>query len=637
MATLHKIRSNPTTRPIVRKAAFGALLGPALQIGQTIGEMMPDNTGGDIVKGIVNPIAGISMVGDLLAGRHPRKDAKAAEEAAKAEAEKAFFANRKIADQSEADMMKTGNRTISYYPYGGKLTSQDLVANRANQSAETIPFSQGETIGSPYNPASGVKSGSRSQTITAPNGSTQGSHETGANVPIVKDGQTVAIAEPGEEIVNNADGTADILSKRLGIAQKYRQVEDMFQRINKMIQSTVDPIEQNGLKRKLAQLEVQKQILQREQQEIDAQMEASGQQEMVDPQQAQEGVPMATYGKTLEGDPRKKVSRYDPTSPYMLDNPNSYPQGVDNPWQTLYDNRGSVGDHGEGYYDNPAMRGQAPTSISRKGKGVAHITPMTPKAVTIDPNAGTQPITPITSPTLKTGLTTTVDMPPKPKFGEGFDLEKGLGIASTVAQYALPIISNIKAKKKMDEMMKDINAYKPNLNKVNRTPYKTETGDQIAGIDSQYAHNISFAEKAANPLIAAAIAGEAGQNRISNRNQVFAGAVNQDMRMKAMTDNMANQTSAMNTQMLNASDEMKLNAKLGMNAQEIALNNQTVTNIQNMIREQNQKGFDTTSVELAMKYLNNNGVLTRNHADILERWAKQHNLGLDLSSIKVQE
>jgi hypothetical protein len=82
---------------------------------------------------------------------------------------------------------------------------------------------------------------------------------------------------------------------------------------------------------------------------------------------------------------------------------------------------------------------------------------------------------------------------------------------------------------------------------------------------------------------------------------------------------------------------MKLNAKLGMNAQEIALNNQTVTNIQNMIREQNQKGFDTTSVELAMKYLNNNGVLTRNHADILERWAKQHNLGLDLSSIKVQE
>lgn len=58
--------------------------------------------------------------------------------------------------------------------------------------------------------------------LTNNNGGTTGSHENGDNIPLKKEGNTVAYAEPGEIIVDNT-----VLSKRLGFADKYLQLEDM--------------------------------------------------------------------------------------------------------------------------------------------------------------------------------------------------------------------------------------------------------------------------------------------------------------------------------------------------------------------------------------------------------------------------
>jgi hypothetical protein len=72
--------------------------------------------------------------------------------------------------------------------------------------------------------ASGKSLGNGNKLLTK-NGTTSGLHELGDNIPIVKNGKTVAIAEPGEVLTEDSNGNDFILSKRLGFAQKFMQLE----------------------------------------------------------------------------------------------------------------------------------------------------------------------------------------------------------------------------------------------------------------------------------------------------------------------------------------------------------------------------------------------------------------------------
>lgn len=77
------------------------------------------------------------------------------------------------------------------------------------------------------------------------NGTTIGSHETGQNIPLRKNGKVVAIAEPGEVLVNDKSMpmTPFVLSKRIGrngrnglsFAKEYMALENMKNKYNSRI------------------------------------------------------------------------------------------------------------------------------------------------------------------------------------------------------------------------------------------------------------------------------------------------------------------------------------------------------------------------------------------------------------------
>ena len=93
--------------------------------------------------------------------------------------------------------------------------------------------------------ASGIAIGSGNKLLTK-NGSTRGTHESGQNLPIKKNGRIVAIAEPGEVLVKDKSMplTPFILSKRIGrygtngisFAEEYTNLENNKDKSNsKMI------------------------------------------------------------------------------------------------------------------------------------------------------------------------------------------------------------------------------------------------------------------------------------------------------------------------------------------------------------------------------------------------------------------
>lgn len=82
--------------------------------------------------------------------------------------------------------------------------------------------------------ATGRSLGNSSKLLTK-NGSTTGSHETGQNIPIVKNGKAVAIAEPGEVLTKDRYGNDFVLSKRLGFAQQFMNLEQLKNSNNKKV------------------------------------------------------------------------------------------------------------------------------------------------------------------------------------------------------------------------------------------------------------------------------------------------------------------------------------------------------------------------------------------------------------------
>jgi hypothetical protein len=65
--------------------------------------------------------------------------------------------------------------------------------------------------------------------ITNNMGTTSGTHESGQNIPIKKNGKVLAVAEPGEVLVNDKSisKVPFVLSKKLGFAQQFMSLENM--------------------------------------------------------------------------------------------------------------------------------------------------------------------------------------------------------------------------------------------------------------------------------------------------------------------------------------------------------------------------------------------------------------------------
>jgi len=81
----------------------------------------------------------------------------------------------------------------------------------------------------------GINLGQGDKILTNKSGGFTGTHESGQNIPLKKNGKTLAIGEPGEVLVNdkNMPLTPFVLSKRLGFAQRYLALEKLKNKNNK--------------------------------------------------------------------------------------------------------------------------------------------------------------------------------------------------------------------------------------------------------------------------------------------------------------------------------------------------------------------------------------------------------------------
>lgn len=80
-----------------------------------------------------------------------------------------------------------------------------------------------------------LRLGNGAELLLNDEGSTSGTHESGQNIPLKKNGNTVAYAEPGEVIVDDT-----VLSKRLGFADAYLQLENAKENATQQVKDEIN-------------------------------------------------------------------------------------------------------------------------------------------------------------------------------------------------------------------------------------------------------------------------------------------------------------------------------------------------------------------------------------------------------------
>jgi len=265
-----------TSNPKPKYASFGAIM-QGLQIGQSVGNMMPDNGVGNFIQGSLDPINNFSNAmsymgegkigkgllamipgfGNAMTGLDRRKEEAALAAKAKQLSNDQYFASKKRNDTSELIAM---NNTHAM-PYGGKITRKPISFPKGgNTSSGIIPQSNNGLL-------------DNSQTLTNAAGTTTGSHETGQNIPITDgQGNTQVIAEPGEVKVTNPDGSIDILSKRLGFAQRYENLDFKVKRLQQALAKETDVAQRNAMERELKGFEKEKELVVQQQRMVAEQM-----------------------------------------------------------------------------------------------------------------------------------------------------------------------------------------------------------------------------------------------------------------------------------------------------------------------------------------------------------------------------
>lgn len=199
--------------PKPKKAWGGAISGAGS--GAAVGTMLAPGVGTLIGTGAGAIAGGLNeLFGNRKRRRLERRLAKqnkallAKQDAYRKEAQQASRVATVRADyQTDEDILADNelvNDTDLYMAKGGRLNKHTL----PNKNSRKL--SNGAEL------------------LVNNSGSTTGSHENGDNIPIKKGNEIVAYAEPGEVVVDDV-----VLSKRLGFADKYLQLEEMKQDIIK--------------------------------------------------------------------------------------------------------------------------------------------------------------------------------------------------------------------------------------------------------------------------------------------------------------------------------------------------------------------------------------------------------------------
>jgi len=545
-----------TSNPKPKYASFGAVM-QGLQIGQSVGNMMPDNGVGNFIQGSLDPINNFSNAmsymgegkigkgllamipgfGNAMTGLDRRKEE--AELAAKAKqlSNDQYFASKKRNDTSELIAM---NNTHAM-PYGGKITRKP------------ISFPKGGNTRSGIIPQSNNGLLDNSQTLTNAAGTTSGSHETGQNIPITDgQGNTQVIAEPGEVKVTNPDGSIDILSKRLGFAQRYENLDFKVKRLQQALAKETDTAQRNAMERELKGFEKEKELVVQQQRMVAEQMGNE-----VTP----DGTPMAAGG---------------------------YPGG------NKYGNLWNAGD---------------PNVYSSQPGEDNSISPMTFK-----PFKPTMDYTP----SLKSSGRVMAEPPTgwdnfKSGVGDVMKDPNTLNHLQTGLNLIAPAVANAKNRRDMRKVAKEINDFTIRPNEIQRYMPTMNIDADVSAINSNYADTMKLGKEVSNPMTANFLANVAGSNRLQSLNPVHQQKINFDTTAKAGVMNYNNQVTNQNINSQNELDKMKLDSRTGLTLSNIDLRQANVNSLAKFVAESNMKQQDKTRLELLIQQLDRgDGVLDAN-------------------------
>jgi len=219
------------------------------------------------------------------------------------------------------------------------------------------------------------------------------------------------------------------------------------------------------------------------------------------------------------------------------------------------------------------------------------------------------------------------DAKPNESF-DGINWDKTAGLISQGIGMILPSMMNYKNQKAMRDSMADIMAHRPIPNKINYIHPDFQIGDQIANINNSFAVSRSVADKVSSPLTASNIISDANAQRADNINKIIGEKNRADMQADFYQTNTINSISMNNVAALNANKNFQLESRLSQNNALINLNNTTAQSIYAMIQEGNLKERDKSTLMLAIKQLNQYGVIDRNLLPFLE------SVGVDITGVK---
>ena len=566
------------------KAAIGATIGTILNLGSTIGNMMPDNKVGNFLQGSIDPLgnlgnatgylsegkvgkAFLSMIpgfGNVFAKNEQRKEEEAMRQAAIKEQNDAFFRSKKAND---ATVLNELNNDLM--AFGG--TIQNKLLKRPHLLSYGGSTNNTQVMGNemPIDPNADM--------LLNQNGGMTGTHEAGQNIPITDNtGQTQALGEPGEIVVDNPDGSKEVLSKRLGFAQRYEEVAAKIEQLKDSMSRERSDIQRNAMKRELLGLERDRDNIVAEQRALNMltgnivgqnqdNMQAPGMEQNIDPNAMPADMPMASTGFGIPPGSNIDFNKYG----HIFEAANLIPNQ------------------------------QSLVALAKSNPGLY-------------PDRGLSKMPTLSAP--DTSTTTTADDIATPK--EGFDLDKGLGIASNVLKYAAPVITNALNMKSMRKAAKEINDVKLLPSVVSNYAPKLNINSELAAIDTNYADNLKIGESVANPMTRAYLANVAGSNRLQARNPLFSQKANFDSISKAR---MLNTNLGIVNQDINANNQLAANKAMqraDFELSKINLRNSTLNSMYKAIGEANIAEADRIKIQLAIKQLDRgDGVLDRNALD----------------------
>jgi hypothetical protein len=503
-----------------------------------------------------------------------------------------------------------GMYTINTYDDG---TTDKIKNNNLGRNSNYIPKSSlaKKAFGSQLNSVeipdnNSIPINPNAEIVTNNQGGLTGSHATGVNVPAVgANGRPVALLEPKEVKMKDSKGTDWVLSHKLGMAQKYVQLNSMLEKANALYAQESNVTKRNTIARNIDKYKQMMDMLPQ-------------QQEIMKQQLGIKDAPQAGYGRELGSNPIDRYNYQSSVNPNLL-NINNIGGMYSSSMKDILARRNTIPTEYPTalpqFDNNPsdAFKYQTDNSTRFKQKPVnlKFNTPL-PTSLGETGNLGTGNFAEKLN---KIGGTVA-----NGKFAYG--IKKGvdqLGGIGGVAKLASSFLTNALNNRDLNKQMDKVNNLKATPLKYRNLDDKVDYSAQQQGVEQSYRDAVSSTRGLSDSRTAAMMKGKFASDRVSMLNPIIENANNtsRGIRNQNVTGN--NTILNANTQQQNELDRYKTEQSVGLGLAKITGRNQTLDNIYTILKEKNISDNDRTTMDLIVKTLGNNGVIDRNLAAEYER------------------